>query len=159
MSDFSKKSRLQKIILDFQAPGHPAMYGPNLTNSGRFRGALCTSVKPWLVKNLLCFAGVYSTELSEDQYSFHHAKIFGVHNQLTLDYWNRNHVYYVDKNWNVIECAADVSRHKILKNSDTQKIAVIILKFGFANRSRKEQSDLGLNLHCLLSLCCALNGR
>ena len=62
------------------------------------------------------FSGVYSTELSEDQYSFHHAKIFGVHNQLLLDQWNKDHVYYVDKNWNVIEAAADVSLKLVLQN-------------------------------------------
>ena len=54
------------------------------------------------------FAGVSSTELTEDQYSYHHAKIFGVHNQLILDQWNTDHVYFIDKDWNVTEAASDV---------------------------------------------------
>lgn len=54
--------------------------------------------------------GVYLTQLEDDQFSFHHAKLLGVCNHLTLDPWDPNSVYYVDSQWNVKQATAhDVS--------------------------------------------------
>jgi hypothetical protein len=44
---------------------------------------------------------------SDDQYSFLHAKVFGLHSHLYGDPWAREDVYYIDKRWKV---------HKSVKN-------------------------------------------
>jgi hypothetical protein len=44
---------------------------------------------------------------SDDQYSFLHIKVFGLHNHLYGDPWAREDMYYIDKGWRV---------HKSVKN-------------------------------------------
>ncbi|KAK3601670.1 hypothetical protein CHS0354_038237 [Potamilus streckersoni] len=46
-------------------------------------------------------SGVATTSLTDEQYSYHHAKIFGVHNNLISDPWKSNDCYYIDNSWNV----------------------------------------------------------
>ncbi|XP_069112938.1 nudC domain-containing protein 1-like [Argopecten irradians] len=42
-------------------------------------------------------------DLSDDQYSFHHAKVYGVHNHLFMDMWSEQSVYFIDRDWSVIK--------------------------------------------------------
>jgi hypothetical protein len=44
---------------------------------------------------------------SDDQFSFLHVKVFGLHNHLYGDTWAKGDVYYIDKRWRV---------HKSVKN-------------------------------------------
>ncbi|WAR13499.1 NUDC1-like protein [Mya arenaria] len=46
--------------------------------------------------------GVCSKELSDDQFSYHHAKLFGVHNSLVADPWSDGkRAFFIDKQWNI----------------------------------------------------------
>ncbi|XP_062599810.1 nudC domain-containing protein 1-like [Saccostrea cucullata] len=47
--------------------------------------------------------GIAFTSLSEDQYSYHHAKLFGVHNHLYVDPWNTDCVYFIDSGWSIVQ--------------------------------------------------------
>jgi hypothetical protein len=57
--------------------------------------------------NVFFFSEVDHVLPSEDQYSFLHVKVFGLHNHLYGDPWVRDDVYYTDKRWRV---------HKSVKN-------------------------------------------
>ncbi|XP_021924914.1 nudC domain-containing protein 1 isoform X2 [Zootermopsis nevadensis] len=48
---------------------------------------------------------------SDDQYSFLHVKVFGLHNHLFGDPWARDDVYFIDKQWRV---------HKSVRNGNTE---------------------------------------
>lgn len=52
--------------------------------------------------------GVDVVQLSEDQYSVHHVRIFGLTNHLVLDQWNPNTVYFIDQHWNVRELTVTI---------------------------------------------------
>ncbi|XP_060079821.1 nudC domain-containing protein 1-like [Ylistrum balloti] len=78
-------------------------------------------------------------DLSDDQYSYHHAKIYGVHNHLFLDLWSEQSVYFINTNWAVIRStsmgmALDTGR-KVLQIPDaanqklTPKRLNLVLQF------------------------------
>ncbi|KAL5022512.1 hypothetical protein ScPMuIL_001667 [Solemya velum] len=46
--------------------------------------------------------GPHVVQLSEDQYSYQHSKLFGVHNHLILDPYVNDCIYYVDKNRRIL---------------------------------------------------------
>ncbi|XP_060596729.1 nudC domain-containing protein 1-like isoform X1 [Ruditapes philippinarum] len=61
--------------------------------------------------------GTYVTALTDEQFSYHHAKLFGVYNHLVQDPWNLNAVYIIDTDWNIrkavghdmsVDCGATV---------------------------------------------------
>ncbi|CAG2211176.1 unnamed protein product [Mytilus edulis] len=45
--------------------------------------------------------GIEKVDLTDGQYSYHHAKILGQHNHLALDPWNQQTVYYIDQLWRI----------------------------------------------------------
>ncbi|XP_053401647.1 nudC domain-containing protein 1-like isoform X2 [Mercenaria mercenaria] len=45
--------------------------------------------------------GTYSVTLTDEQFSYHHAKLFGIYNHLVKDPWNTNTVYLIDNDWNI----------------------------------------------------------
>ncbi|KAL4234041.1 NudC domain-containing protein 1 [Mactra antiquata] len=49
--------------------------------------------------------GVYNVTLSDDQFSYHHARLLGVQNQIFADPWNLECVYLIDSQWNVIKAS------------------------------------------------------
>ncbi|KAK3085443.1 hypothetical protein FSP39_003362 [Pinctada imbricata] len=53
------------------------------------------------------------TSLSEDQYSFHHAKLLGVHNHLIQDPWCNKHVYFVSSDWFIVKAMTTMSSVQI----------------------------------------------
>ncbi|KAJ8303567.1 hypothetical protein KUTeg_019963 [Tegillarca granosa] len=50
--------------------------------------------------------GIEEITLSDEQYSYHHAKLFGADNHLVLDQWSPTDVYFIDKDWNVMKATA-----------------------------------------------------
>ncbi|XP_078338907.1 nudC domain-containing protein 1-like isoform X2 [Crassostrea virginica] len=46
------------------------------------------------------------TSLSQDQYSYHHAKLFGIHNHLYSDPWNTDCVFFIDNCWGVLQAVS-----------------------------------------------------
>jgi hypothetical protein len=55
------------------------------------------------------FPGTYVTALTDEQFSYHHAKLFGVYNHLVQDPWNLNAVYIIDTDWNIRKAVGHVS--------------------------------------------------
>ena len=45
--------------------------------------------------------GIDVVKLRDDQYSYHHAKLFGIQNHLISDPWSPDCVYFVDTEWDV----------------------------------------------------------
>lgn len=59
--------------------------------------------------NSFYFLGVDAVALTEEQFSYQHAKLFAIFNHLIHDPWHPNSVYFVDKNWTVQHAVAKVS--------------------------------------------------
>lgn len=57
----------------------------------------------------MIFTGLAFTSLSQDQYSYHHAKLFGVHNHLYLDPWNTDSVFLIDNCWGILQAVSTAS--------------------------------------------------
>ncbi|XP_041376317.1 nudC domain-containing protein 1-like [Gigantopelta aegis] len=54
---------------------------------------------PVYSKELEC--GLDVVKLTDDQYSYHHAKLFGSHNHLISDPWSPDTIYFIDTEWDV----------------------------------------------------------
>ncbi|XP_061163412.1 nudC domain-containing protein 1-like isoform X2 [Saccostrea echinata] len=61
--------------------------------------------------------GIAFTSLSEDQYSYHHAKLFGVHNHLYLDPWNTDYIYFIDSGWSIVQALSTGAGVTITSNA------------------------------------------
>lgn len=57
----------------------------------------------------LFFIGVDSVSLTDEQFSYHHAKLFGVFNHIVYDPWCQSSIYLVDEDWNIRHSLAHVS--------------------------------------------------
>jgi hypothetical protein len=79
-------------------------------------------------------AGIDITTLTEDQYSYHHAKLFGIHNHLYMDPWNTDSIFFIDKSWGIRQARSTVSKlsaaaYKDKKANSNLKLKILCAVF------------------------------